>query len=544
MCFAVSLAWAAPFYKRSGNYLMVPMTHVEDSFYTANLEFGNPAQNMDLVVDTGSADTWVMSSSNPFCANSTSNQTYEGEPITTTVDCQGLTEFNVNASSSFRNLGIGRFFINYTDGSFADGYWATDKISAEDANVSGMQFGVALYASEEISGILGIGFPRRESVKGYTGAPDKFYDNFPQVLKKQGVIDTVAYSMYLNDPNGNSGSLLFGAVDPSKYTGNLYTFPMVNTYPTIVKVPATLAMTLQGIGAQNKDRQETFTNTKSPVLLDSGTSLMAAPQEMVAKMAQFVNENATYSESDGVYTMECPSEDDDTEFVFDFGDLLISVPLSTLILTPTSGSTCGLGVLPTDDESWTLGDVFLSYAYVVFDLDNYQVSLAKAKFSSDGNQEASVQIQTDGTIPGAVKASAEPWTTYEPLTVSGSIFGNGQKNSTSPSSSLSSLGGSYNSTSSAGAGVIKATTVKKSHTISTTSQATRSKSITTASSEFLPTGSSTSSADSASTVNTFGSSGPAGTSTQSSFDVKVYTSVSTKYIYATTLITTVACNAS
>lgn len=527
---SAALVRGAPFSKRNGNSLMMPLTHVDDSFYTTNLEFGNPLQSVDLVVDSGSADTWVMSSSNPFCSsnsNTRSNQTYDGSRITSTIDCQGLSTFNVNASSSFRNLDIGRFYINYTDGSLADGYWATDKVLADSVDVSGMQFGVAEYASAEISGILGIGFPRRESVRGYTGAPNKFYDNFPQVLKDKGIISTVAYSMYLNDPNGNSGSLLFGAVDPSKYSGKLYTFPMVNTYPNIVKVPATLAMTLQGIGARNKNQQQTFTNTKSAVLLDSGTSLMAAPQEIVAKMAHFISENATYSESDGVYTMECPADDDDTEFVFEFGDLFISVPLSTLILTPSSGSLCGLGVLPTEDESWTLGDVFMSYAYLVFDLDNYQISMAVAKFSKDGNQEASVQIQSDGTIPGAIKASAEPWTTNEPLTVSGSIFGNKKANSTSVSSSSFTSSTRVRSDTARETGVMKATSFKKSQISPALSHTANSASILSTKSTDRPISSVTSVAKSSSDTGK-----------------SVYTSIFTKYIYAATLTTTVACNIS
>lgn len=435
----VSLAYAFPLVREDGSSasdnddgtLMLPLKHVSGQFYTAKLEVGSPAQEMDVIVDSGSADTWFMSSTNPFCSSNTksganSNQTYRGKAIQKTIDCQGFSTFDVNASSKFQDLDISRFYINYTDGSLADGYWATDEISAGGKQVSGLQFGIAQYASEEIPGILGTGLQRRESVRGYPGASNKFYDNFPQMLKKDGIIDVNAYSMYLNDPNGTAGgSLLFGGVDTSKYSGDLYTFPMANQYPNIVSKPATLAITLQGFGAERKSQNEeqTFSTNKYAVLLDSGTSLMGAPEEIVEKMAYFIDENAKFSDEDGIYVMDCPSEDDDTEFVFDFGDLQIPVPVSTLILPPPSGeSYCGLGVLPKKG-SWTLGDVFLSYAYVVFDLDNYKVSMARAKFTDNGNQTSNIKIQNGGIIPGSKVATALPWISEEPLVVNGSIFG-------------------------------------------------------------------------------------------------------------------------
>ncbi|CAR28173.1 hypothetical protein ZYGR_0N06640 [Zygosaccharomyces rouxii] len=510
----LSLACAFPLVKKDGSNnggdgnsgtLMLSLKHVSDEFYSTTLEIGSPAQKLDLVVDSGSADTWVMASTNPFCSSNaksgaSKNYTYNGKAITETIDCQGLTALDVNSSSQFRDLNVGRFYINYTDGSFDDGYWATDEVSAAGAHISGLQFGVAQYASEEIPGILGLGFPRRESVRGYPGAPNKFYDNFPQMLKKDGIIDVVAYSMYLNDPNGSGGgSVLFGGVDPSKYSGDLYTFPMANQYPNIVSKPATLAVTLQGFGAQKKSegRQETFDTNNYAVLLDSGTSLMGAPEEVVSKMAHFINKNARFSEDDGIYVMDCPPKDDDTEFVFDFGDLQIAVPVSTLILPPSGESYCGLGVLPKDG-TWTLGDVFLSYAYLVFDLDNYKVSMAKAKFSGDGDQSPQIKIQTDGTIPGAKSASAKPWSSSEPSTVSGSIF---------TKSSNVSLPHSSNYTfcsDSTATGILKATKGTNS-----------SQSISSTSSNFS-----------------------IGSSSRNS----IYTQTLTKSAHATTMVTSIACN--
>lgn len=414
-------------YLSKRDHVKISLEHAQDLYYAATLEIGTPIQEITVVFDSGSSDLWVMSSKNPFCLPTDSspnyqNQTYDGELIVPSVDCSNISTYDANLSSTYKSLEIGRFFINYTDETFADGSWGNEKMVIDGSDISTLQFAVADYATSPVGGVLGIGFPRRESVEGYDDAPDSFYPNFPQVLKNEGLIETVTYSMFLNDPSSDTGSILFGAIDLTKFDGPLYTFPMVNVYPDIVKVPATLTTTLQGMGAQSKQRceQKTFTTTKFPVLLDSGTSLMSAPQDIVEEMAAFVN--ASYSDSDGIYILDCPAADDDTEYVFDFGDIQITVPLSSLILLPPEDGLCGFGVQPTSD-TMVLGDIFLSSAYVVFDLDHHQISLAQAKWEDTPSEQTSiVQIPENGNIPGATTATATPWSTYEAFSVTSNIF--------------------------------------------------------------------------------------------------------------------------
>ncbi|KOG98874.1 aspartyl protease BAR1 [Saccharomyces eubayanus] len=408
-------------------HLEFSLKHEEQMYYATTLDIGTPSQQLTVLFDTGSADFWVMDSSNPFClakSNTTyyQNATYNGSRITPSVDCSSLSTYNENSSSTYQDLDNGRFYIIYADGTFADGSWGKETMSIDGIKIHDIQFGLAKYATTPVSGVLGIGFPRRESVKGYDGAPNEYYPNFPQILKSEHIIDVVAYSLFLNSPDSDTGSIVFGAIDESKFSGDLYTFPMVNEYPTIVDVPATLAMTIQGLGAQNKSscEHETFMTTKYPVLLDSGTSLLNAPKSIADKMASFVN--ASYSADEGIYILDCPDSTDGVEYTFDFGDLQINVPLTSLILSPeTEGGYCGFAVQPTND-SMVLGDVFLSSAYVVFDLDNYKVSLAQANWNASDDSRKLVNIPTDGSIPGGKSATAQPWSTNDPFTVTSDIY--------------------------------------------------------------------------------------------------------------------------
>lgn len=392
------------------------LVNVDDTYYAATIGIGSPQQEMQVLFDTGSADLWVMDSNNPFCSNSNYSKLYNNQTIGQTIDCTNLDTYNAGNSTSLKELIGSRFYINYEDDTFADGVWATEDITINGIEISNLQFGLANYATTPVDGVLGIGFERLEAVKGYTGASNEYYPNFPQALKNEGITDVVAYSLALHD----SGSIIFGGIDKAAYAGNLYTFPMVNVYPTVVDKPATLSMTIQGLGAEsvNYCMQETFFTTKYPVLLDSGTTLISFPTEIADKMANFVN--ASYSDTEGIYILDCPADIDDTKFLFDFGDLKITVPLSSFILSPDGGDYCGFGVLRSTN-SITLGDSFLSNAYVIFDLDNYQISMAQSSYNVEVDADI-IEIPTNGAIPNAIIASVDPWSYNESFSVTDSVF--------------------------------------------------------------------------------------------------------------------------
>ncbi|CCD23206.1 aspartyl protease BAR1 NDAI_0B01720 [Naumovozyma dairenensis CBS 421] len=416
-------------------HLHMKLEHIQQTYYATTLQVGTPPQNITVLLDSGSSDFWLMDSKNPFCmenyCNSTEIPKYNNDLITQnlTIDCSYFNKYNPEISSTYQKLpnDNSRFYLQYTDGSFEDGIWSKETVQIDNYNITSLQLAVANYATTPVGGLLGISFPRRESVKGYDGALNEYYPNFPQVLKNENIIDIVLYSMYLNDLN-QDGSLLFGAIDTSKFEGDMITYPMVNVYPNVVDKPATLALTIQGVAAQNTNdctQNETFMTSKFPVLLDSGTTLMSAPKELADKMADFVN--ATYSEDDRIYILNCPSQEvlNDIEYIFDFGGLQVKIPLEKFILPSDDGSgPCAFGVLPeTTTDRMVLGDIFLSFVYAVFDLDHYQISLANINknANSESNEDSIINIPSNGAIPGAKVATVKPWSTHEPITVTTNI---------------------------------------------------------------------------------------------------------------------------
>lgn len=453
------------------------------NFYSVTLNVGSPSQEVIVLLDTGSSDLWITGSGNPYCEASTRNaqlgnnkrdsigeeimswftvmySTY-GTQIPTgtatvsgggstgtatassggssaTINCATYGTFNKTGSRTFKSNGSS-FDISYGDGSFASGVWGTDDITVGGYNISNVSIAVANETNSTV-GVLGIGLAGLEST--YSSAESSVsgnrytYSNFPMVLKDRGLIKKNVYSLYLNSSEATSGSILFGAVDSSKYDGQLYTLPILNQYKDL-SAPVQFDITLQGMGMQNSSSQTTFTTTQMPALLDSGTTLAYLPEEVLEMIASAVG--ASYSSSYGYYLLSCPSSDDDTSLVFDFGGFHITANLSDLIIE-SSGSSCVLGLLPSGDNSAILGDIFLVNTYVVYDLESYEISMAQANYNSTSED---IELVTSA-VPNAKDAAgySSTYSSSQSITSGGNIFTSSSTLSGSASNPISTSTGS------------------------------------------------------------------------------------------------------
>ena len=365
--------------KRASNTVTSSLTN-DETLYFMNVSIGTPPQDLRMHIDTGSSDLWVNVASSSLC-NQGSNP------------CSVSGTYNANDSSTYEYIN-GNFNISYVDGTGSSGDYVSDVVRFGGINLDHQQFGIG-YKSTSYQGIIGIGYPINEVAVAYNHeAP---YANVPANLVQNGLISSNAYSLWLNDLESSTGSILFGGVNADKYTGSLETVPIVSDQEGGVYSEFIIAMT--AIGADGK-QGSISNNLKVPALLDSGSSLMYLPDDVTTAIYNAVN--AQYSESQGAAFVDCSLSDSDQTLDFTFSSPTIRVAMNELVIVAgeDNGSpVCILGIGPAGSSMPVLGDTFIRSAYIVYDIANNEISLAQTNFNSTSNNV--MEISNSTGVPDA-----------------------------------------------------------------------------------------------------------------------------------------------
>lgn len=347
----------------------------EETLYFANVSLGTPAQTLRLHIDTGSSDLWTNVKTSTWCESRDN-------------DCVG-GYYAPNSSSTYEYVNS-LFNITYVDGSGSAGDYVKDTFRIGGATLTGQEFGIG-YTSSSDEGILGIGYESNEAIVEYSPTT---YVNVPANMVQQGLINSNAYSLWLNDLDASTGSILFGGVNTDKYTGSLETVPIIKEQGIYAEF--IIALTAVGMNGNNGSLA---TNLDTAALLDSGSSLMYIPDTIAE--AIFKEVGATYDEQEGAAIIDCSAADSDKTIDFTFSSPTISVSMSELVIVAGYSGTqpiCILGIAPAGDTTPVLGDTFLRSAYVVYDLYNNEISLAQTNFNSTTDNILEI---TNSSIPDA-----------------------------------------------------------------------------------------------------------------------------------------------
>ncbi|RYO75429.1 hypothetical protein DL766_010017 [Monosporascus sp. MC13-8B] len=358
------------------------------TLYFVNLALGTPPQQVQIHLDTGSSDLWVNTPSSTLCMHT-------DEP------CAPAGTYDANSSSTYSYIGSW-FNISYVDGSGASGDYASDTISIGDTTLEDFQFGIG-YSSTSDQGILGIGYPVNEVQVGR--AQMEPYENLPAKMVSAGRIQSNAYSLWLNDLDANSGNILFGGVDTERYVGPLHTLPIEAKGGAYCDFRITLTSLLLGDEVIADD-------AALAVLLDSGSSLTYLPETWVRKIYRKVG--AQYDSSNGAAYVPCALAGSSDTLDFTFSEPRISVAMDELVLNiytaygtrPTFSNgvdACLFGIAPAGAGTKVLGDTFLRSAYVVYDLDGNEISLAQTNFNA--TRSSVREITGPGAVPGATRVA-------------------------------------------------------------------------------------------------------------------------------------------
>ncbi|KAM3465585.1 hypothetical protein NHJ6243_001562 [Beauveria neobassiana] len=161
-----------------------------------NLGLGTPAQNITGIFDTASSDIIVPEAA-PFKPDAVAGlQLLPGESFNAT-------------------LSRGEHF----EGDYAKTTVTLDGVEVPDAQV-GFASNIQTQANISDLAVVGVGLVAREATVNK-------YNNLPRILNVSGITNSQAYSVVLNATPLGNGSVFFGGIDRSKFTGDLQQVPLV-----------------------------------------------------------------------------------------------------------------------------------------------------------------------------------------------------------------------------------------------------------------------------------------------------------------------------
>lgn len=261
------------------------------------------------------------------------------------------------------------FNISYfTPGDFAAGDWAHDVVTPEHDE------------GPNPLGVMGLSFPS-------SGAAGTVLDS----LLALDVIGRRSFGLYLDDIQASKGSLLFGAVDKEKYTGDLFALP-VQGDPTYGVRSYEAALTRVSFTDETGNVTDlTPDGFEGTMNLDSGTADVWIDSRIFTRIA--LGFGAVSNEHG--YFVPCTLKQMPGSINYELGGvdgITINVPTSQLFSIDTyegagerdDAAGCRLNFNPIMTSSGMLGDSFLRSAYVVYDMDNSILAVAQAAWHAGG----------------------------------------------------------------------------------------------------------------------------------------------------------------
>ncbi|EKM58381.1 uncharacterized protein PHACADRAFT_252655 [Phanerochaete carnosa HHB-10118-sp] len=343
------------------NSAIIPVSQSTDGqAYYSVIEVGNISFRVAL--DTGSSDAWITSSKCTTTACSVPK--YQ-------LGYDSPTFESVNDNST-------AFNVSFADGTLANGFVALETFSVANLIVPGQAFGVVTNSTvtftDQISGILGLGFPRLSDINQVvlTGTP------FFTTMAQRGQLEYPLFGLNLGQ--NSSGSLTLGAVDGSVVTNitSIVWNEVMTFAPFASESNATSylqwAIPLGGISVNGTTITPipTYSNLTSTslALLDIGTPGIYGPFQDVSRIYASIPESRLVDES-GQWAMPCDANE---TIAFIFGGRTFTMQPTDYLIGPVDSSpdlclSWPRATSPSSDGiDWQLGQPFMRTVYSVFSL--------------------------------------------------------------------------------------------------------------------------------------------------------------------------------
>lgn len=362
------------------------------------------SRTFQLLVDTGSSDTYVMKSGYT-CINGTDNlQIIQG-------GCRYSNETYHN-SSTYKRIPNQMFGIQYGAG-LASGIMALEDVSIGNITTKGQKIAIADRSNpmgdEVNSGLLGLAYPSITSAHpaNQTDNSTFWYNRLPynplvNTMHEQGLIESYFSLALSRSPQNKStafgGYLTFGGLPPVSHSSEFTVVPVEITealplnYTSGERVRSYWTTTVDGVTFGSSLSNLTTKSISFQTFVDSGNYLTFLPSAVVDPINASFDPPATYDPEFEAYIVDCTAKA--PEFGLKIGNQTFFHTGSDLIFRTAAG-VCMTSLVSS--ESVSIGDIrlsilgvsFLKSVVAVFDFGRNEMRFAKRLSENRNSTESS-----------------------------------------------------------------------------------------------------------------------------------------------------------
>ncbi|KAK5659613.1 hypothetical protein OQA88_817 [Cercophora sp. LCS_1] len=408
---------------RASSFKELP-THSAGHVYIVNATVGEPGQAVSLVLSPSSPQTFVPNADSYICGKGYRSylDRTPGEPLPDLEPENACVwgSYTPQRSYSFKmsKETFGTFNTHSTLVGPIDGLSMTETLEIGNVQVRELPIVNAHpVGNQHWIGRLGLGSAARNNGD---------YESFIDRLVPSGDISSPAYSIWLNDPEGRSGSLLLGAIDRSRYMEPLVRIPANFDH---ILGQGTFAVSLHSLhGIRKSDYSIPVTNTGGlTVALDTAEVYSYLPGGLADSIMGAVG--ASWDETLARAFIRCDAATDNPakiRFVLGGEDsFVLSASVADLIVPQEvtavemglkgqvlKPNQCAFGVQKYREDPWTnnpvyvLGSSLLRRAYMVFDGANQEKGEQAA--ANNAGEGGTQEMTMSGAVSPPVAALNRP----------------------------------------------------------------------------------------------------------------------------------------
>lgn len=329
------------------------------SEYFGTVSIGTPAQEFQVLFDTGSGNLLLPSTvcDGPACMkhrriNASSSSTNVNIAFASKPD----TPVGDDGDQDVVNLVYG---TGEATGAIIQDKVCVGKTCARADLVAAMEESDAPFGDAPFDGIMGLGLTKLSEGPAF---------NILDCMVRDKAINHGLFSVFLGATADEESEILFGSYRQEHMTGDLQWVPVMDT-DGFWQVPLE-AISIGG--------HEMANVSNSSAVLDTGTSLLAGPPDVVNSLLDHLN-----------VATNCSNFASLPDIGFTVAGRLLTLSPEDYVDRDASGTDCTLPLMtqdvkPGEGAVWIFGDPFLRKYYTVYDREKMQVGIAPAAHRKRG----------------------------------------------------------------------------------------------------------------------------------------------------------------